>query len=83
MSREAVARVLGQALVDKDFADSLQKDPMEAAHSLGVHLGPNEVSALKDVRASQLENVAGSIRSKLGNAAFLDQTQQQQQARMD
>lgn len=83
MSRDAVARVLGQALVDQEFAESLHKDPAEAAHSLGVHLGPNEVQAIKDVRVNQLESVAGAIRNKLGRAAFLDQQQQQVQARMD
>jgi hypothetical protein len=83
MSREAVARVLGQALVDKNFADALTKNPTEAAHSLGVHLGPNETSALKSVQVSQLENVANLVRSKLGISELLDQTQQQQQARMD
>lgn len=81
MSREAVARVLGHAMVDKAFADHLQSDPVAAAHSLGVHLGPAEVSAMKEIQLSQLETVASTIRGKLGISAVLDQ--QQQQARMD
>jgi hypothetical protein len=79
--RTAVARVLGTALIDKAFAEQLANDPVKAANSIGLHLGPNEVAALKDVNVGQLDNVAGVIRNKLGIAAVLDQ--QQQQARMD
>jgi hypothetical protein len=81
MSRESVARVLGQAMVDKTFAASLQKDPAAAAHSLGVHLGTAEVTAMKEIQLSQLDSVANIVRNKLGISAVLDQ--QQQQARMD
>jgi Zn-dependent M32 family carboxypeptidase len=81
MSADSVARVLGHALVDKTFAEQLQKDPVSAAHSIGVHLGQHEASAIKEIQLHQLDSVANTIRSKLGKAAVLDQ--QQQQARMD
>jgi hypothetical protein len=81
MSREMVARVVGQAMIDKTFADSLAKDPAKAAASIGVHLGPAETTAMKDIDVAKLDSVANVIRGKLGISAVLDQ--QQQQARMD
>ena len=81
MSREAVARVVGHAMIDKSFAESLKNDPAAAAHSIGVHLGPAETAAMKDIDTAKLESVANIVRSELGISAVLDQ--QQQQARMD
>jgi hypothetical protein len=81
MSSEMIARVVGQALIDKKFADSLAQDPQKAAASIGVHLGPAESAAMKEIDVAKLESVSGVIRNKLGIAAVLDQ--QQQQARMD
>lgn len=83
MSRQGVAQVLGQALIDPGFAENMQKDPTTAANSIGVHLGPNEVSALKEVQHAQIASLATHLRSKLGPEALLDQQQNQQQARMD
>lgn len=82
MSRQAVAQVLGQALIDPSFAEALQKNPTTAANSIGVHLGPNETSAVKEIQHTQIASLASQLRSKLGPEALLD-VQQQQVARMD
>lgn len=82
MNRDAIARVLGQAMVDSHFSEQLKADPAAAAKSMGVYLSTAQVSALKHIDMAQLQQVSGLIRNKLGPQALLDQ-QQQQQARMD
>jgi len=69
--------------MDPKFAEALQKNPTSAANSIGVHLGPNETSAMKEIQHSQLTTLASQLRNKLGPEALLDVQQQQQQARMD
>jgi predicted secreted hydrolase len=83
MTRAAVARVVGQALTDKSFAEQLSRDPQAAAHSIGIHLGDKEAAALKQIDHAKMEAVSAMLRQKLPIAAFFDQQQQQQQARMD
>ncbi len=82
MGKRAVSSVLGRAMVDATFAADLKSDPVKAANTIGVHLGPNEVKAIKDIDLQALGTVGKTIRDKFGQAAFLDQ-QQQQQAKMD
>lgn len=81
MNRDAIARVLGHALVDSQFSDKLKSDPAAAAQSIGVHLSGAQAGALKNIDMGQLAQVGSLIRNKLGPQAVLDQ--QQQQARMD
>jgi hypothetical protein len=81
MNRDAIARVLGNAMVDSHFSDQLKADPAAAANSIGVHLSVDQVTALKKIDMVQLQHVGGLIRGKLGQHAIFDQ--QQQQARMD
>lgn len=81
MNRDAIARVLGQAMVDSKFSDQLKTDPSAAAQSIGIHLSAAQSSALKHIDMTQLQQVGSLIRNKLGPQALLDQ--QQQQARMD
>jgi len=81
MNRDAIARVLGHAMVDANFSDQLKADPAAAAKSIGIHLSTAQTSALKHIDMTQLQQVGSVIRNKLGPQALLDQ--QQQQARMD
>jgi len=84
MNREALAKVLGHALVDQKFAAKLTEDPASAGHSIGVHLDAKQVKALKGIDVSKLSAVGAGIRDKLGPLAVLDQENvQQQQALMD
>lgn len=81
MKTDSVARVLGHAMIDAKFAEALHSDPATAARSIGVHLGTNEISAMKEINLHQMGTVGNTIRDKFGISALLDQ--QQQQARMD
>jgi hypothetical protein len=83
MNRDALAKVLGHALVNQDFATKLTNDPASAGHSIGVHLDAQQVKALKGIDVSKLAVVGTGIRDKLGPLAVLDQQQNVQQAMMD
>jgi hypothetical protein len=82
MSKEALAKVVGRAMLDKDFAARLAKDPAEAAKSINAKLSKDEISALSDVSATHMKAVSSLLKKQLGAKAIFDQ-QQQQQARMD
>jgi hypothetical protein len=83
MSRDTIARVLGHALVDQKFAESLHADPTTAAQSIGVHLNSDQAAALKGIDIHQINTVGSAIRNKVGAQAFYDQNQNQQQALME
>lgn len=82
MSKEDLSKVLGRALLDHQFAETLHKDPAAAAKSMNAHLTHDELGAVKEVSAAHLATAATNIRKKLGAAAFFDQNQVQQ-AQMD
>ena len=81
VNKAHIATVVGHAICSKTFAEQLQKDPAAAAKSVKVDLNTAEISAIKGINMSQLATAGSSIRGQLGDAAILDQ--QQQQARMD
>ncbi|HYE26769.1 MAG TPA: Os1348 family NHLP clan protein [Allosphingosinicella sp.] len=83
MSKQDLSKVLGRAMLDKEFAASLRKDPAAAAKSMRARLTAQELSAVKDISLTQFKSVSDVLRNKLGEAAFFDQQQVQQQARMD
>jgi hypothetical protein len=83
MSRDTIARVLGHALVDQNFAESLHENPTAAAQSIGVHLNADQAGALKSVDFHQINTVGSAIRNKVGAQAFYDQNQNQVQALME
>lgn len=82
MSNERLATLLGRAVMDAKFATKLSRNPAAAAKSMGILLSGKEVTALREVSAPKLTEVASGLRGKLGARAIFDQ-QQQQQARMD
>ncbi|OLF55519.1 Os1348 family RiPP precursor [Pseudomonas chlororaphis] len=82
VNQERLASVVGRALLDKEFAAQLHKDPEAAAKGIGVHLSATELTAVKTIDTAKLTTAASAIRDKIGVAAIFD-TQQQQQARMD
>lgn len=81
--KEEFAKVIGRAVLDEDFASALTESPEVVAKSVGVRLNADQVKALKDLSPEQVASVSSALRDKLGPVAFLDQQQQQQQARMD
>ncbi|MCO7570021.1 Os1348 family RiPP precursor [Pseudomonas idahonensis] len=81
VNQERLASVVGRALLDKEFAAQLQKDPEAAAKGIGVHLSVTEVGAVKSIDTAKLTSAGSAIRDKIGVAAIFDT--QQQQARMD
>jgi hypothetical protein len=81
VNQERLASVVGRALIDKGFAEQLQKDPEAAAKGIGVHLSATELTAVKNIDAAKLGSAGAGIRDKLGNAAIFDQ--QNVQAQMD
>jgi hypothetical protein len=82
-SKAALAKVIGRAVLHKEFAEALKADPAAAANSIGVHLTPAQVKAVGNISLADVSTVSDKLRGPLGNAAFFDQQQQQQQARMD
>jgi hypothetical protein len=82
MSKQDLSKVLGRAMLDKEFSAKLQKDPAAAARSMRARLTPEELGAVKDISSTQFKSVSDVLRNKLGEAAFFDQNQNQQ-ARMD
>jgi hypothetical protein len=83
MSKEALSKVVGRAMLDRDFAAQLAKDPAAAAKSINAKLTKDELSALSDVSATHMKAVSNLLKKQLGKQAIFDQQQQQQQARMD
>jgi hypothetical protein len=82
MNKERLASVLGRAVIDKEFAALLDKDPEAAVKSMGIHLNAESITAIREINSAKLTDVAAGLRGKLGTKAIFDQ-QQQQQARMD
>jgi hypothetical protein len=83
MTQVGMSKVLGRALLDREFATKLQKDPATAAKSIGASLTPAEQKSVKDLSVAHMNTVSDMLRKRLPSAAFFDQQQQQQQARMD
>jgi hypothetical protein len=82
MTQVGMSKVLGRALLDREFATKLQKDPASAAKSIGASLSTTEQKSIKDLSVAHMGSVSDILRKRLPTAAFFDQ-QQQQQARMD
>lgn len=83
MSKEALSKVIGRAVLDQDFAAKLAKNPKAAAASVNARLSADEINSLHDVSATHMKAVSRLLRQRLSASAFFDQQQQQQQARMD
>lgn len=83
MAKQDLANVVGRALMDTKFAAELHHDPVKASKSIGANLTHEELQSVKDVSAAHMKSVSDTLRSKMNAAAFFDQTQHQQQARMD
>jgi hypothetical protein len=82
MSKEALAAVIGRAVLDQDFAAALKNDPQTAIQSIGADLTSEELQAVEDLSPDTLKAASVILQDKLPVNAFVDQ-QQQQQAQMD
>src|SRR5260221_6235583 len=77
MNKDALARVLGRAMLDSQFAQLLQTSPNSAAEAAGVTLGIDDLALLKSVSMAQILAVSNNIAQGTSRAAVLDQKQQQ------
>jgi hypothetical protein len=82
-SKEEFAKVVGRAVLDSDFAGALIESPQVVAKSVGVRLDAEQVKAIRSLKPETIDKVSSGLRDVLGPVAFVDQQQQQQQARMD
>jgi|GEM_PF-3500002 len=59
MTREAIDKMIGEALVNKRFRAMLLTSPVKVADSF--HLSPEEQQLLSNLRADSLEELASQI----------------------
>jgi hypothetical protein len=58
--------ILGAAIADPEFLESLFNNPLQAAHSLGIYLTTWELTALKGILATKgLEEDFAAVARKL------------------
>lgn len=77
-----LAKVIGRAVIDANYADRLVQDPAAAAAEIGAELDADQLRAVGDLSAIRLKSVGNIITEQLSELAFVDQ-QQQQQAQAD
>lgn len=69
MTKEAVQTVIGQAVVDREFRESLFADPDEVL--AGYELTEEEIVALKAMDADTVESFAGALDERISKAMVL------------
>jgi hypothetical protein len=68
MSREAVERIIGKAVVDSQFREALFADPDRVLGSF--ELTEEELAALKTIDAETMETLAGTLDERISKADF-------------
>jgi hypothetical protein len=66
MTKEAVQTIIGQAVVDREFRESLFADPDEVL--AGYELTEEEMVALKAIDAETMESFAGALDERISKA---------------
>ena len=69
MSKKAVEAVIGKAVLDCEFRESLFADPGEAL--AGYELTAEEIAALKAIDAEAIESFAGALDERISRALIL------------
>ena len=68
MSKEALQSVIGKAVTDAQFRNTLFADPDTAL--AGYDLTPSEIAALKAIDAETLDNVAGDLDDRMSKVSI-------------
>jgi hypothetical protein len=68
MSKEAVESVIGRAVLDGQFRESLFAEPEEALE--GYELTEEEVAGLKAIDAETMESLAGTLDERISKGAL-------------
>ena len=64
MSREAIDKMIGEAMVNKRFRAILLSNPGKVAGSF--HLSPEELQLLSNIRTHSLEELASRLYNEIG-----------------
>lgn len=63
MAKDDVARIIGRAVMDKEFAEILLKNPEEAVK--GFDLTPEELEAIKAMKKESVEKLSDSLDKRI------------------
>src|SRR5260221_653422 len=77
MNKDVIAKIVGHAMLDRQFAELLGNSPQAAAQSIGESLSSEDLEALKTVSMPQVVAASELIARQKGAAPLLDQQQQQ------
>ena len=69
MSKEAVEAIIGKAVLDNDFRETLFADPDKAL--AGYELTEEEVATLKGIDAETMESLAGTLDERISKAVTM------------
>ncbi len=64
--RDDLERLIGRAMLDKEFRDVLLKNPRAAAEYLGVSISDDQVARLQNLDAARVDEVADAFQGVTG-----------------
>ena len=65
MSAKKIQRIIGMAITMEDFRKNLFQDIVATCRGIGVTLTPNEIAALKNLKADAVKEFANSLDERI------------------